>query len=372
MKILLINNNPVVSRLTALSARKENIEIDEVQEVTELNNNVYDIVFVDDDSWSKDVKDIIDGHIQTKKSVLFYAEGDNDNKDAFDLAILKPFLPSEVSAVIRSLEEHTEELEESNFNILDEAKDSSRDELFALNALDDESLTVDTAVKEDLSESFDAKLEDAFPLNSTSLDDDLFNDKLEMTDTELKTEELFDLDLDDEKMTLEDDLFTKEASTTELLDLEDEKIVPPSLEIEDDILEVLPKDKEVVETSENDLVLESDTTVMEEINNETKILDKAEIENIKGLLSEDVDNDVMTLDDLMPSAPLMALEADKTTEVKKEAKKEEKKKAKKEKSSSDIESTVLVETITSLPIEKLRELLAGARVNISIKFPKAK
>jgi len=383
MKILLINNNPVVSRLTALSARKENIEIDEIQEVTELNSNTYDIIFVDDDSYSNDVKDIIKEYIKTKKSVLFYAEGDNEHKDSFDLAILKPFLPSEVSAIIRSLEGVSEDVEETNFDILAEAKESGRDELFALNDLDDKKITVEADLKDEISQTFDEKLEDEFSLKSTSLDDELFEDKevdkkldkVEISEEkELKTEELFDLDLADEKLTLEDDLFKKEESPMELLDLDEEKSSLSSLEVDEDILMVETTDS--VNTMESDLVLESDTSVLEESNNETKILDKAEIENIKGLLSDDIDTDEMTLDDLMPLAPLMSLDSSETSEVEKEAKKDEKKvekkKVKKEKSSMDIESNVLMATVASLPVEKLRELLAGARVNISIKFPKAK
>ncbi len=45
MKILLINTNPVVSRLTALSARKEGVELDEVRDVSEIDNiDIYDII----------------------------------------------------------------------------------------------------------------------------------------------------------------------------------------------------------------------------------------------------------------------------------------------------------------------------------------
>jgi len=119
MKILLINNNPVVSRLTALSARKEDIKIDEIQEVTELNSANYDIVFVDADSLTKDVRDVISENLKTQKSVLFYADGDEEEKDSFDISILKPFLPSEVSAVIRSVEASGLDLENEDIVTID-------------------------------------------------------------------------------------------------------------------------------------------------------------------------------------------------------------------------------------------------------------
>ena len=34
MKILLVNSNPVVSRLTALSARKESVKLDEIKDIS--------------------------------------------------------------------------------------------------------------------------------------------------------------------------------------------------------------------------------------------------------------------------------------------------------------------------------------------------
>ena len=101
---------------------------------------------------------------------------------------------------------------------------------------------------------------------------------------------------------------------------------------------------------------------MEETITETKILDETEIENIKGLLTEETNNE-MTLDDLM--TPPMVVESSEDEE-----KKSKKKKEKKENLS--VESDVLVQSLASLSIEGLRELLAGARVNINIKFPKAK
>ncbi len=353
MKILLINNNPVVSRLTALSARKENIEIDEIQEVTELNSDSYDIIFVDADSLSKDVHEAINKSIKVKKSVLFYADGDEEEKSTFDLTILKPFLPSEVSAVIRSVEESSSVekqdsiTEEKNFDILDDSKELNQDELFTLNDLTDEVT--------DSKDTFDAKLEEAFPLKINTLDDELFEDKKEIKEDkkveEIKDEDLFELDLNEDSLIVED-----EPSTTEILDFEVEKDDFKLDSIEEELVSKIE--------DEHPLVLEDDKNKKEEQVNEkvleTKILDKNEIENIKGLLSEDVSDEV-NLEELMPTAPVIENE-----------KKEKKKKSKKEKKSSELESGVVFDTLASLPVEKLRELLAGARVNISIKFPKAK
>ncbi len=368
MKILLINNNPVVSRLTALSARKENIDIDEIQEVTELNSDGYDIVFVDSDSLTKDVNDIIKEHLKVKKSVLFYTEGDEEDKSTFDFTILKPFLPSEVSAIIRSVEEMEEEREEEkNFNVLDESKESDKEELFELNDLVE---IKDEPVVAETKDSFDKKLEEAFPLKISTLDDELFAEKEEVVtkDKVSNDEELFDLDFSDDKLTLDDELFAKEATkTNEILDFETdidelklddvkkEEIAP--LTIEDEPLIVLEDDKEKIETLNKEVIEEENMT-------ETKILDKNEIENIKGLLSEDTNNE-MTLDDLMTPPTVVENSGDKEKES-------EKKEIKKEQESLSVEQNALVESLSNLSIEALRKLLVGAEVNINIKFPEEK
>lgn len=385
MKILLINNNPVVSRLTALSARKEDIEIDEIQEVTELSSDKYDIVFVDADSWSKDVDDIIADNIKVQKRVLFYAQDDKDDKGSFDMTILKPFLPSEVSAVIRSIEESEVEEpyeieEEKHFNILDKSNETKREELFTLESDKEEKKEENELESVDLEKelekvdalksenSFEQQLEESFPLKDIELDDELFQkEELKKEEVSLKNEDdLFELDLNDDKLSLDNDLFVEEkvskdeTSTNDLLDFDFENAHEFDFGNEE-AKEVIPSvAKDVVKKEKMDTIIE-----------ETKILDGSEIANIKDILENKQDDGSMKLDDLMTtSAPAMLLNDEK--EVASPVKVEKKKKSKKSKSSSELHSDILLETLTSLPIESLRELLSGAKVNISIKFPKVK
>jgi len=60
MKILLININPVVSRLLALCTRDEYIDLDEVVSADAVEKFSYDIVFVDEASYVDDVQDLLD------------------------------------------------------------------------------------------------------------------------------------------------------------------------------------------------------------------------------------------------------------------------------------------------------------------------
>jgi len=283
--------------------------------------------------------------MKVKKSVLFYAEDDEEEKSAFDLSILKPFLPSEVSAVIRSVEELEEVSAEQekiveDFNLLENEKEEPRGELFTLD--DDFDLE---EKKEEAESSFDKKLEEAFPLKINGVEDD----------------ELFNLDMDEEKS-------EKSENNKEELDLAlDEELFSPENKIEekDELLEFDLEDKLLEEKEETKVNDELFTLDEEVVTPTTKILDESEIENIKGLLSEDNSSE-MALEDLMTSAPLLEKVDEKEEVVVKAEKKKSKKLTKK------VDDAAVMETLSSLPIESLRELLAGATVNIKIKFPKAK
>ena len=421
MKILLINNNPVVSRLTALSARKEDIEIDEVQEVTELTAYNYDIVFVDADSWNEDVRSTIFTHIETQKRVLFYAQDDNEDLDKFDKGILKPFLPSEVSAVIRSVEEIvtldsiSNEIEEEKSLDLDlETKDDKVEEvipaLFTNDTIELESAEEKTDIMDELTKIDDQKIEKETLLKSDDFEDDLFKDTsdeltINASDFASKSVEadLFDLDLKEDKNLLEDELFAEESKTidkeldSELLEFDLEKENELNLDNVDlfDPKEEVAALKDSVDKTVNEEIGEElpeleltqieDEVKTEEVKTEieTKVLDAEEIETIKDILEDDTSG-VMELDDLVaPSmaaagVAAMALSSDDilaSEEVVDEDNidKKKKKKTKKEKKVlvEDTESSdSLVDTLSNLKVESLRELLAGATVSIKIEFPK--
>ena len=407
MKILLINSNPVVSRLTALSARKEEIQIDEVQEVNEVSNNHYDIVFVDADSWNKDVDSAISKNIQTQKRVLFYAQDDKGSKDLFDISILKPFLPSEVSAVIRLVEESSlstkssVEVEEKKVDLLVTPKEEEKDDFLRslnddlnfedkLTTLVDEKPTeskvkVDNkdedifAELKDDSKTFDEQLKEAFPLKKSELEsEELFDldlssdNKLEESfialekdkKSEIKEEnrDLFDFDLDSNEFDLNLDTLDKEN---------DKKI--------DVVAKTVEKTVEKKETLEKKEVIEPKKVEKKSVNNievvikdkkeikpkiETKILDENELSTIKDILNNE-DSVNVELEELMPTQSA-------TVNLVESSKKAKKRKAKKVKVSSEVGSEVLADTLASLPIETLRGLLAGANIKISIKFPKDK
>ena len=109
MHILLINVNPVVSRLFVLCTRDDEVLLDEVTDVASIENNVYDIVFVDETSYNQDVVEFLSSLSTIKKVFISYQ---SDSVDGFDMTIKKPFLPSQIIEILEDTKENSETLEE--------------------------------------------------------------------------------------------------------------------------------------------------------------------------------------------------------------------------------------------------------------------
>jgi hypothetical protein len=103
MNILLVNKNPVVSRLLSFCTRDASIELEEVEEVERCSRDRYDVVFVDEASYIGSAKNLSQ-YPSLKKRVLF-THTDITSSD-FDMLIPKPFLPSEILDIFESLSEH--------------------------------------------------------------------------------------------------------------------------------------------------------------------------------------------------------------------------------------------------------------------------
>lgn len=101
MKILLINNNPLVSRMLALCTRDEEFVLDEVKSVGAVGEGNYDLLFVDDSSYADQVDALLEeGRIRHKVFISYSA----DDAKGFDETIKKPFLPSQIINVIKNVD----------------------------------------------------------------------------------------------------------------------------------------------------------------------------------------------------------------------------------------------------------------------------
>ena len=105
MNILLINTNPVVSRLISLCMRDDDTVFEEVRDANLIVLDRYDIVFVDDASYMDGLKDTLTNLMIRKKVFLSAKNSSEDDLDYFDEVIQKPFLPSRITAVLEGLDE---------------------------------------------------------------------------------------------------------------------------------------------------------------------------------------------------------------------------------------------------------------------------
>jgi len=97
MTILLINNNPIVSRLFALCAKEDRLVIDEFSDVASITKDYYDIVFVDETSSLPNVVSYL-GKLELKHKVIISYQ--NNSVVGFDETIKKPFLPRQIMKII--------------------------------------------------------------------------------------------------------------------------------------------------------------------------------------------------------------------------------------------------------------------------------
>jgi len=135
MNILLINANPVV--LLVLCTRDESVVLHEVTTAREVTHFDYDIIFVDEASYGRDVSNLVAKIDLAKKIFISYR---SDEMMGFDINIKKPFLPSQIIDIIQntlSLEEITEA------PITDNTSDSKPSETLSI---DDEIQTEETPV----------------------------------------------------------------------------------------------------------------------------------------------------------------------------------------------------------------------------------
>jgi len=185
MHILLINANPVVSRLLILCTRDDTVLLDEVGRVDEVSENIYDVVFVDEASYGRDVAELLAGLKNTKKVFISYR---SDEMRGFDVTIKKPFLPSQITELITGVEMHKDDdtplIEEETLTIEEEDIAEGTPSIFPL-SLEEEEPDVDEVEKEEK----DAEVLDVDEIEKIKALLDM-DDDLEVPETELSDEEI--------------------------------------------------------------------------------------------------------------------------------------------------------------------------------------
>ena len=249
VKILLLNENPVVTKLVTLSAQKTSDELDIITDIEDLKSQDYDLFAVDDTLYTQEIFDEVKKRVNFSKS-LYICSRDADEVMGFTETLRKPFLPTDLVELF------------ANLDRADDKNQEAKEEIGLQDALDGE--LVDFDIEEDTMDELNldagTELEGLDKLPSFKEDDK--HDDLA----------LYDLELDDLDLEEDDDL--------ELGDLDDEEIVEEIQEKNESIL-----DKDEVQEVQN-LLQET------EKDDDDESLDDLDLEEF------DLDDEDLNLDDL--------------------------------------------------------------------------
>ncbi|ELO6509917.1 highly acidic protein [Campylobacter jejuni] len=304
MKILLLNENPVVSRLVSLSAKKMSYDFEELNAYSENLGN-YDVIVVDSDTPAplKILKEKCDR--------LIFLAPRNQNVEDIDAQILqKPFLPTDFLNLLNNKDanKHTS----IDLPMLSNDENPYADISLDLDNLnlddlpDENSLDINSEGMEDLSFDDDAQDDNS---NKTLETQNLEHDNLEHETIKEQTQEDTQIDLD---LTLEDGESEKEDLSQEHTALDTEPSLDELDDKNDEDLEIKEDDKNE-EIEKQELLDDSKTNTLEmqeelsesQDDNSNKTLetqnlehDNLEQETIKEQTQEDTQIDLdLTLED---------------------------------------------------------------------------
>ncbi len=196
MKILLLNENPVVSRLVSLSAKKMSYDFEELNAYSENLGN-YDVIVVDSDTPAplKILKEKCDR--------LIFLAPRNQNVEDIDAQILqKPFLPTDFLNLLNN--------KDANKHTSIDLPMLSNDE----NPYADISLDLDNLNLDDLPD------ENSLDINSEGMEDLSFDDDAQDDNASktLETQNLEQETINDEDLEIKEDDKNEEIEKQELLD----------------------------------------------------------------------------------------------------------------------------------------------------------
>ena len=103
MKILLLNDNPVVNKLVTLSAQKTSDSLEIVTDIEEIKASQYDVVVVDDSLYYDGCLDDLKAKI-TFATSLYICSRDAEPAEGFSQTLKKPFLPTDMVDLFTSME----------------------------------------------------------------------------------------------------------------------------------------------------------------------------------------------------------------------------------------------------------------------------
>lgn len=291
MRLLLLNNNPAVSRLIKLSAEKAGHELDEFDDYGLVPLSSYDVILVDNELYDESALNELKENIGCDYCIYICQRG-AQKPEYVNVSLEKPFLPTDflvllekVSNVLSSQKEEVDDLS------LDEEEEDDKhfdiDQIDALETTEEESPLVN---EDNDNEAFLPHDEEQHEFDNIKFEDELLDEAVAM-DEEIENvalkEDVFSLE-NESKGELEDFNFDLEEDEPKVRedDLVFDDVVPCVLD-KDDIDEV----KQLLDESDEEEIPEDSLSFLDDDFKETKefLLDDA---NEKEELEEDKLEDI--------------------------------------------------------------------------------
>ena len=266
MRLLLLNNNPAVSRLIKLSAEKAGYELDEFEDYGLVPLTTYDVILIDNELYDETM---IAGVCESTGCdyIVYICQRGAKKPEAVNVSLEKPFLPTDflvlldkVKTVIMS---HKAEASEEASKILQLSEESEEANAFDIDQIDTLETEDNTLPINLLEETEDAVAEE----------EELTFDEMEIEglEKEPSSDEMVDEQDDDKALSLDEDEFSFDA------------LAPLEQEEEEPVLENFDLEEE--NTTPSFVSEEAENELEEEFVNPS-ILDKDDINEVKQLLDE--------------------------------------------------------------------------------------
>jgi len=268
MRLLLLNNNPAVSRLIKLSVDKVGYAMDEFDDYGLVPLTNYDVIMVDNELYDEAELKALSEQVHCEY-FLYICQRGSEKPALMNVSLEKPFLPTDfltllekVKNVIASTKSHEEEEEDHNILV-----EESKEETFDIDNID--TFGVDSASVDEMSSLEELSLEEDEDslMALDSLDEETEEQNIPTFDLDTKEEDALDLafikgsdkDATDDLSLSEfdfDDISSEDEAEEE--DALEEKQSAPCILDRDDINEVkqLLDDDEAEQQSDALLTLE--------------------------------------------------------------------------------------------------------------------
>ncbi len=277
MKVLLVNNNPVVGKQVTLSAQKTGDELQSAVSLEEVESGAYDLLVMDDTSFDEEQFAAFKERVTYSQS-CFIGARNSQKPEGFTRVLNKPFLPTDLVEIFSNV---------SQSGSTNMPEDTSDDE--PIDTLEEVTLSEGLDSLDDLEEleSFDEGEE---VVSAAALADDDLGDILDL-ESELDAIENLDDAIDEfEESTgglVEE--HESEGSEESVLDADDLQEVKELLEETDEPLDEIGNLGEILDEQASGSTLGNDATI-DEINDVLESLEE-EVEN--------TEDDAISLDDAL-------------------------------------------------------------------------